>query len=123
MSDLRERFRKHSGTRRLAQYSCPQLGELFLQSLSELERMQIEFAKLTETGEFSFAEAAKSTARLIVASVVDQDGLRVFSDSDVDWLCELDASIAEPLREAIQQHAIPTTDVEDAKKNCEETAA
>lgn len=112
--EIREKFRQATG-RRYTQYECEPFGVIRIQSLTELERMQIEFSKLDSDGNLSRELAGRVTARLIVAAVVDENNDRVFSDADVDELANLDAAIAEPLRDAIQAHALAARG--DAKKN------
>ena len=112
---IRSRFRD-ACERRYTRHTDDHFGAVMLRSLSEAERMAIEFGKLNEDGEVSADAAGLTTARLIIATVCDLNKQCVFTDDDLDWLAELDSAKAEPLRKAINAHVRSGT-VEAAKKN------
>ena len=100
--------------RRFREVSCGDM-RVRLQSLSEAERAQVE---LDSQGD----EVRAIRARFIVASVVDADGNRVFRDSDVPNVMELDSQVTGRLGDEISAH-IGITDDQFAElaKNSDET--
>lgn len=90
--------------RRYAERSFNSLGQVRIQSITELERKQWQFAALNEDGEVDRAAMPMTGPRLIVLTVVDEEGNRVFVDSDAGKLAEMDAGIIGGLVDWIMAH-------------------
>lgn len=100
-------------TRRLQTYDVPGVGPVTIRSLTERERADLEIAARDDP--------ASLRCRMIVAAVVDQDGLAVFSAGDVEAIGQMDSRITMALSEAVGDHcgvldADPAAD-EEAIKN------
>ena len=85
-----------------------------IQSLTELERSKIEAA----CGE----DFSDIRARLIAASLVDEDGNRIFTDEaeDIAFIMNMDSAFIAPVSDLIQAHS-QWSDLADAVKNSPDT--
>ena len=107
--------------RRYAEVKVPSYGNCRIQSLTERERAQIEYA-------MTFADDSKAVAhtlkaRLIVMCMVDSAGLRIWSDAEIDVVADLDSRFTAAMVDAIEEHCgISKADVEELEKNSDETA-
>lgn len=82
-----------------------------LQSMTEAERSSVELSPLP-----------RLRAVLIATCLVDEDGDRLYTDSDedIDELLKLDSRITVPLSDAISDHC-QVAELEELVKNFEET--
>lgn len=82
--------------RRLEQVDVAGIGRIFIQSLTERER-----------GEIETAPAAETCARLIATCLVDEEGHRLFSDAELPTVLALDSKYTQPIFNAIAKHCSP----------------
>lgn len=108
----RDELSRFCGVRRYAEAPVPGLGTFRLQSLTEGERAAIYAASASD---------GKLYARLLVATLVDEEGRRLFADEQLDAVLALDTAVSIPLSEAAEAHA-GKLNVEGAGKNCLPTA-
>lgn len=117
--------------RRYLDVPCPASGLVArIQSLSEAEMSALEMAEFErdsitdelirdEDGRLVRREAAiaDTRARMIIATLVDDDGKRIFADGDLDLVKEqLDSADSLALYAAIGEH-LRAHKRDDAKKN------
>lgn len=95
-------------SRRYLEVDITGLGPVRIQSLSERERAELEVKAMSDTSQFR--------ANLIALTLVDEDGARLFADSDVDSILEVDSSLTGELAAHINEHCeVPRT--EESVKN------
>lgn len=99
--------------RRYSTATIDGIGEVRLQSLSELERAKVEVA--------SKNDQFKLRALLIAVSLVDVDGNRLFSDDDVDSVLSMDSRITLRLSDAVLEHIGRDDEAGSQLKNYETT--
>lgn len=94
--------------RRIKKFEIPGLGEVYIQSLTELERSKCETDSLTNL-----------RASLIAFSLVDKEGTRLFSDKELPTIQSVDSSITGALINAIESHCSinEKADEEEQAKN------
>lgn len=110
MSSLRDNLLSTVGRRRYAEHEIDGVGRVRLQSITEKERS--EFERLADT------KPDEARAYLIVRSLVDADGLRVFADEDVKTVQEMDSAVTIALGSFVLRHTMPgALPIEDAIKN------
>ena len=99
-----------------------EFGTYRIQSLSELEWSQCENSILDSNGEVSTEMRLSIKPRYIIASVVDDEGLRLFSDNDIGKIQECDSRLTNTLTDAIVAHCgTSKADTDRAEKNSEAT--
>lgn len=106
-------------TRRFKDVVIEGLGKFRIRSLSALEANTVQAKALAaEDTEQKIKEFVATNIRYIVQSVVDSEGHRIFSDTDVAKLLDLDArQMAELARECQKHSEEKSVSVEDAEKN------
>lgn len=97
----------------------PVLGNVRVRSLNDKEHTRIISAQFRTNGSVDKAMASSQAARLVVATVVDEEGNQLFTSNDVDELRQMDTSIMEPLVKGIRAHLGISEDAgsEDEEKN------
>jgi len=92
-----------------------------IQSLSEAEKSQYETCLIAKNGRGIMRERLQdATRRLIALCVVDEDGKRIFSDSDLSAIANLDSYISSRIYDACQEHCgFNKGDIDDTVKNSE----
>jgi hypothetical protein len=105
---IRDKLLATCNKRRVAEYNVDGLGEVRLQSLTELERASVEKTANEDT--------TKLRAMLIAYSMVDEDGNRLFSDEEVGTVLAMDSRFTLPLSTAVLNH-LGRDSTEDAVKN------
>ena len=90
-----------------------------LQSLSEKEKSDYETKLISKNGRGILKDRlADATRRLICLCVVDENGNRLFQDSDLDVIANMDSFVSSRIYEACQEHCgFNKTDIETAVKN------
>ncbi len=93
-----------------------------IQSLSEAEKSQYETCLIAKNGRGIMRERLQdATRRLIALCVVDEDGKRIFSDSDLSAIANLDSYISSRIYDACQEHCgFNKGDIDETVKNSEE---
>lgn len=69
------------------------MGRVRLRSLTDREKCQIDSVLVDGSGKYRKDQVLTHNARLIAAMVVDEDGNRVFSDSDVPKIQDLESGM------------------------------
>lgn len=104
--------------RRYKELIVPELGEVRIRSLTELERSQFEASIRDKKGNVSNTKLIDLKCRLIVLAVVDAEGNPILQNSDIPQLRNQDAKITNALVDAIQDHiGITDNDLEELEKN------
>ena len=112
---------KHS-QRRYQFVDVPGVGTARIQSLTEAERSAIEYSVAYTDGDEKEQAARRLKARWIVATLVNDDGDRVFTDNDVEFVNTIDSAIVSRLIDSIWDHVGVTKDDQEAlEKNLETT--
>ena len=97
-------------TRRYATIELPEVGEVRVRSLTERERSICELKAVEDTQNFR--------ATLIAMTLVDEDGDRLFTDSDVVTIGEIDSAVTGAIVTKIEEHCqVIGPSVEDEVKN------
>ena len=93
-----------------------------IQSLSEAEKSQYETCLIAKNGRGIMRERLQDdTRRLIALCVVDEEGKRIFSDSDLSAIANLDSYISSRIYDACQEHCgFNKGDIDETVKNSEE---
>ena len=93
-----------------------------IQSLSEKEKSTYETRLIAKSGRGILRERLQdATRRLIALCLVDEDNDRIFLDSDVDKIGELDSFVSSKIYDACQEHCgFNKGDIQDAVKNSPE---
>ncbi|AMV20408.1 hypothetical protein [Planctomyces sp. SH-PL14] len=86
-----------AGARRYDTVTVPTLGEVRIQSLTEPEKTAYYSDRHGADGKFLPEVFNERSPRLILLSVVGDDGQRIFSPDDLPALIALDASVTEPI--------------------------
>jgi hypothetical protein len=92
-----------------------------IQSLSEAEKSQYETCLIAKNGRGIMRERLQdATRRLIALCVVDEEGKRIFSDSDLSAIANLDSYISSRIYDACQEHCgFNKGDIDETVKNSE----
>lgn len=114
MSDIRDRL-LGSVKRRYSTAEVAGLGLVRMQSLTELERAQIEQVASTDV--------TRMRAQLIALSLVDDEGHRLFADQEVETILKMDSRLTGELSTAVMLHVGRQDTTEDEVKNSEGTPA
>ena len=93
-----------------------------IQSLSEAEKSQYETCLIAKNGRGIMRERLQdATRRLIALCVVDEEGKRIFLDSDLSAIANLDSYISSRIYDACQEHCgFNKGDIDETVKNSEE---
>ena len=93
-----------------------------IQSLSEKEKSTYETRLIAKSGRGILRERLQdATRRLIALCLVDENNDRIFLDSDVDKIGELDSFVSSKIYDACQEHCgFNKGDIQDAVKNSPE---
>lgn len=113
-SDIRDKL-LGSVKRRYSTADIAGLGQVRMQSLTELERAQIEQVATTDV--------TRMRAHLIALSLVDDDGNRLFADQEVETILKMDSRLTGDLSTAVMLHVGRQDATEDAVKNSDGTPA
>ena len=102
-----------AGKRRVAKVDVPQIGEVYMRSLSEAEwsRYQQDSVDL-DTGKVTPAGLQTAKPRLIALVLADEAGERLFKNSDLQQIAEMDAKVVNRLYEACEAFCGVTGDGE-----------
>ena len=94
-----------------------------IQSLSEKEKSTYETRLIAKSGRGILRERLQdATRRLIALCLVDENNDRVFSDSDVNQIGEMDSFVSSRIYDAAQEHCgFNKGDIEDTVKNSEKS--
>ena len=110
------------GRRRHDTFALPESGLIVrFQSLSEIELSEYDNAPLKrddENDKVIVDEEVQKTsrARLIILCLVDDDGKRILTDSDLDWVCSWDPKDTLPLSERLRDFCGITDAVERRRR-------
>lgn len=95
-------------------------GAVYVRSLTGTERDAFEFSIVEQRGRSAKMNLRNIRAKLVAVSVVDEDGNRLFTDSDVKVLGQKSAMVLDRLFAAAQRlSGLRNEDVEELAKNSE----
>ncbi len=104
--------------RRFATVPIEGVGKVRFRSLTELERSRMEASIRDKRGQVSGSKMLDLKCRMIVETVVDDNGNPVYSNSDIERIRQQDSKITNAIAEAAQAHVgISDEDLEDLEKN------
>lgn len=114
-----------STKRRFRDVTIPETGDTFrLRSLSDRERSKYETDTLTKSGKVNTHRVEDSKRRLLVLTLVDAEGNRLFRDNETDQLADVDGLLIGRLFDAAREHCgFEEGDVEELAKNSVEIDA
>ncbi len=116
------RFLLGASVRRFKIISDPMVGNVRIQSWTELQRARFEAAMKGKDGKLSVTKSLDTKCRAIVESVVDENGTQVYTNSDIEKLRLQDSRIIDFLCTEICKHVgITEDDFEELEKNSEPT--
>lgn len=102
--DRQQMFRLARQPRRTERVSIPEWGgAVLVQQMTALERGRYEAYFRSKSGEAHLDRLARARHKLIVMTVVDESGTRLFTDDDMPAMDCWPASVAERLSQAAQQ--------------------
>jgi len=92
-----------------------------IQSLSEKEKSTYETRLIAKSGRGILRERLQdATRRLIALCLVDENNERIFLNSDIDKIGEMDSFVSSRIYDAAQEHCgFNKGDIEDTVKNSE----
>jgi hypothetical protein len=90
--------------RRYRDVELPSGGTARLQSLTELERSEYNSELLDKKGEVDRKKLTFGTAMLLVRMLVDEEGKRLFLDSEYEELSSIDSLDMEVLGDEARKH-------------------
>jgi hypothetical protein len=113
----RDQFREKK-PRRTAVVDIPELGgQVIVQAMTARERGEYEAQFITAKGEIRKL-ASRTRELLAIASCVDSEGVKIFTNADLEWLGDVDAKILERITKAAQELSdISDKDLDDLAKN------
>ena len=106
--------------RRYVEVELPELdASVRIQSLSEKEKSDYETRLISKNGRGILKDRlADATRRLIALCVVDANGDRLFDNTDLSIIAEMDSFVSSRIYEACQEHCgFNKQDIETAVKN------
>ena len=91
-----------------------------IQSLSEKEKSTYETVLIAKSGRGILRERLQdATRRLIALCLVDDKNERIFMDSDVNQIGEMDSFVSSRIYDACQEHCgFNKGDIQDAVEKC-----
>lgn len=116
MTTVRDRFLQ-AAKRRFEDVEIAGLGPVRIRNLSEGERSKIEAATHVDNQKESGSGTARWKARMILATVVDEENKPVFSEADLNTVMAIDAAVSDPLYDAIVRHCEAGVTPEEQEKN------
>lgn len=92
-----------------------------IQSLSEKEKSAYETRLIAKSGRGVIRDRLQdATRRLIAICLVDEKNERIFNNSDIDKIGELDSYVSSRIYDAAQEHCgFNKGDIESTVGNCE----
>ena len=94
------------------------VGECFIAEMTGAERDDYESEQFKQNGKSVEINRKNARARLIVKTVVDADGNRIFTDSEVEAVGNRPASLLDPIFEkSLQVNGFSKKDVDELVKN------
>lgn len=112
-----------AAVRRFAVVEIEGLGNVRIRSMTELERSRLEASIRDKKGNLSSSRMVDLKCRMIVDSVVDENGNPLFTNRDIDQIRQQDSKVTNALVDAIQKHCgWSDEDLEDLEKNSDATA-
>lgn len=91
---------------------------VYIRTLTGRERDAFESACFTQRGKTRVLNTDNIRAKLLVRSICDKDGVRVFTDADVDAIGDMPASVLDELFTVAQRlSGLSSTDVEELAGN------
>lgn len=108
------------GKRRVEKVNVAGVGEVWMRSLSEAEWSQYQADSVDpETGRVTAAGLINAKRRIVALVLCDEVGNRLFKNSELAMIAELDASLVGSLADACEKfiekgmpakNSLPTTD-------------
>lgn len=97
---------------------CPEWGcTVYVRSMSGAERDWFE-AQVTQINDLPASAPRNIRALLVALTAVDADGMRIFSEADVDALGKKSAAVLDRLwRASLELNRIGSDELEQAKGN------
>lgn len=93
-------------------------GKMRIRSISDLDRIEYELAETNEEGEVDIQQLARRRARLVALCAVDDNGTRLFAESDVEKIARWDAGLLKRTYVECSRHCgINDAEVERFGKN------
>lgn len=94
------------------------IGEVRIQNLNEGEKSLWQDAQRGKDGNLIPGWVGKSRRRIIVYCVVDDEGKRVFADSDIEKLKDVDSGVTGAIADACMDHiGLAAGEQEELEKN------
>lgn len=90
--------------RRFIDVSLPDAGVVKLQSLTELERSQLELRMFDKAGKVAVSKLPEAKLRTLAACMVGEDQQRLFTDAEWGDLQSLDSGIIAVIYSACLKH-------------------
>ncbi len=91
-----------------------------IQSLTELEKSEFEFAVISTKGKALRSKMVIARRTLVVLCLVDNDGKRILSDADLDALAQIDGAVISAIYDEARIHCgFEEGDIEGLAKNSE----
>ncbi len=99
---------------------CPEWGDsVIIRSMTGAERDAFEKTtiRMGKKGEFDVV-MENARVRLVVLTAVDEDGHRLFTEADIEWLSQKNARVLDRLADVARDLAgLTPKDMEDLAKN------
>lgn len=104
---------------RVEKVSVPEWnGEVLVRELTGRERDEFESSLVVKEGKQTTTTLANIRAKLVARAIVDENGIRVLSDDDVEWLGSRSAAALNRVFDVARRlSGLTEEDVEDLTKN------
>lgn len=99
--------------RRYTVCELPGIGAVRIQSISELDRAKIE--------QVAAQDITRMRAQLLALTLVDDEGARLFADSELDTILAMDSRVTNELSSRAMEHVGTQDGTDELVKNLQKT--
>lgn len=98
--------------------SVPGVGQIWVYGLTSGQKDEYENSVVRLSGRKRQIHLANARAQLLLMTVHDQHGKRMFGDADIGRLCQIPANIADPILDVARRlSGMASEEIEDLVKN------
>ena len=100
--------------------TVPEIGDVWVYGLTSGEKDEYENSVIRLSGRSRQVHLANARAQLLMLTVHDQHGKRIFAEVDIGRICQIPAIIIDPILDVARRlSGMAVADIEELVKNSE----
>lgn len=104
--------------------TVPDIGDVWIHGLTAGQKDDYENSVFRLSGRSRRFHLANARAQLLMLTVYDQHGKRLFSEKDIGRICEIPAAVVDPILDVARRlSAMTIEDIDELVKNSQELQA